>query len=120
MYARIKSPWENDINTEKLENTRRRDVPTVHAGARKLIIKAYPFDQPEAEGERILSHRNAKKTLFSLFSKCPKAKEAELCNSFGVAAGSVIITIKNTLVRDVSSDQGQLISDSTHAMLRKT
>jgi hypothetical protein len=119
MYARIKSPWENDINTEKLGNTRRRDVPTVHAGARKLIIKAYPFDQPEAEGERILSHRNAKKTLFSLFSKCPKAKEAELCNSFGVAAGRVIITIKNTLVRDVSSDQGQLISDSTHAMLRK-
>lgn len=71
MYARIKSRWENDINTEQLENTRRRDVPTVHAGARKLIMKAYPFVQPEAEGERTYfepqeSQENAVLTVFKV------------------------------------------------------
>ncbi|KAF8206177.1 hypothetical protein K438DRAFT_2088403 [Mycena galopus ATCC 62051] len=85
MDTRIKSSWNGEISCRNLENDEKKctDFGRVHDG----VGKRYDLS---SQTLKIIQLR-FRKRKFSLFPKCPKAKEAELWNYFGAVAGRAII-----------------------------
>jgi hypothetical protein len=86
----------------------------VHRGARKLMMKANPSDHPSTISiKNCETRKNAEGSAGDiLLGNFPRAKLAVFLNSFGVAVGKAMITVKQRL-QAASSQSGKVRSYET-------